>query len=61
MKKLGHLSEIYSFYDAFIIDLWGVMHDGVKIDPNANEVIQNLEIKSGGLDVKKLLIFLMNY
>ena len=43
MKKLGHLSEIFSFYDAFIIDLWGVMHDGVKIDQNANEVIQNLE------------------
>ena len=31
MKKLEHLSEIYSSYDTFIIDLWGVMHNGITV------------------------------
>ena len=30
IKKLEHLSEIFQEYDAFIIDLWGVMHNGVN-------------------------------
>ncbi len=42
MKKLKHLSEIYDFYDAFIIDLWGVMHNGINLYPNAMEVVENL-------------------
>ena len=42
MKKLKHLSEIYNLYDAFIIDLWGVMHNGIKLYPNAMEVVENL-------------------
>ena len=44
MKKLKHLSEIYNLYDAFIIDLWGVMHNGIKLYPNAMEVVENLKI-----------------
>ena len=42
MKKLDHLSEIYSFYDAFIIDLWGVMHNGISLNSGAMEVVKNL-------------------
>ena len=42
MKKLKHLSEIYNLYDAYIIDLWGVMHNGIKLYPNAMEVVENL-------------------
>ncbi len=42
MKKLKNLSEVYNSYDAFIIDLWGVMHDGIKLFPEAVEVIENL-------------------
>ena len=30
IKKLDHLSKIYKEYDAFIIDLWGVMHNGIR-------------------------------
>ena len=42
MKKLNHLSEVYNFYDAFIIDLWGVMHNGINLNLGAMEVIENL-------------------
>ena len=42
IKKLDHLSEIYKEYDAFLIDLWGVMHNGIKLYSSALEVIQKL-------------------
>ena len=29
--ELKNLSEIYENYDVFIIDLWGVVHNGEKI------------------------------
>ena len=29
MKQLKHLSDIYENYDTFVIDLWGVVHNGV--------------------------------
>ena len=54
MKKLNHLAEIYNSYDTFIIDLWGVMHNGVKLNPKAIEVIENL------MKNKKKVVFLSN-
>ncbi len=54
MKKLEHLSEIYSLYDTFIIDLWGVMHNGIKLNSGALEVVENLFNK------KKRVVFLSN-
>jgi len=54
LKKLNHLAEIYNFYDTFIIDLWGVVHNGVKLNLNAIEAIENL-IKN-----KKKVVFLTN-
>ena len=42
MKKLSHLSEVYGLYDAFIIDLWGVMHDGINLNSGAVEAVKNL-------------------
>ena len=54
MKKLNHLSEIYNSYDTFIIDLWGVVHNGVKLNLKAIEVIENLIIN------KKKVVFLTN-
>ena len=54
MKKLNHLAEIYKNYDTYIIDLWGVMHNGVRLNPKAIEVVKNL-IKN-----KKKVIFLSN-
>ena len=54
MKKLNHLAEIYKNYDTFIIDLWGVIHNGVKLNLKAIEAVKNL-IKG-----KKKIIYLSN-
>ena len=54
MKKLKHLSEIFDLYDAYIIDLWGVIHDGVVLNLNAMEVVKNLT------ENKKRITFLSN-
>ena len=54
MKKLNHLAEIYKNYDTYIIDLWGVIHDGIKLNPKAIEAVKNL-IKG-----KKKVVFLSN-
>ena len=54
MKKLDHLAEIYTSYDTFIIDLWGVMHNGIRLNPKAIEAVDNL-IKN-----KKKVVFLSN-
>ena len=54
MRKLNHLSEISNNYDTFIIDLWGVMHNGIKLNSNAIEAIKNLNNSS------KKIVFLSN-
>ena len=41
-KSIKGLSQIQSKYDTFFIDLWGVMHNGVKLYPSAIEVLENL-------------------
>ena len=42
-KIIKGLSEIQSKYDAFFIDLWGVIHNGVQLYPEAINVLENLE------------------
>ena len=42
-KKIKGLAEICHKYDAFFIDLWGVVHNGVKLYPGAIEVLKNLK------------------
>tara|TARA_Y100000591_G_scaffold212444_1_gene184314 strand:- start:954 stop:1793 length:840 start_codon:yes stop_codon:yes gene_type:complete len=54
LKKLNHLSEIFKNYDTFVIDLWGVMHNGIKLNSKALEVIDNLKNNS------KKIVFLSN-
>ena len=54
IKKLEHLSEIFQEYDAFIIDLWGVMHDGVNLYNSAVNAVR--ELQSNG----KRIVFLSN-
>jgi len=54
LKKLEHLSEIYKLYDTFIIDLWGVIHNGIKLNPRAIEAIENLNTNN------KRIVFLSN-
>ena len=54
MKQLQHLSEIYTTYDTFIIDLWGVMHDGISLNNNAVLAVEKL------LNSSKKIVFLSN-
>ena len=54
MKELYHLSDIYKKYDTFVIDLWGVVHNGVALNPKAIEAIEELKKDS------KKIVFLSN-
>ena len=54
MRKLNHLSEIHHAYDTFVIDLWGVMHDGITLNQKAIEAIDQLKKNS------KKIVFLSN-
>lgn len=54
MKKLVHLEKIASSYDTFIIDLWGVMHDGINLNTSASKTVEHL------LKQKKKIVFLSN-
>ena len=54
LKKLNHLAEIYKNYDTYIIDLWGVIHNGIKLNLRATEVVKNL------IQNKKKVVFLSN-
>tara|TARA_B110001450_G_scaffold237502_1_gene243780 strand:+ start:120 stop:926 length:807 start_codon:yes stop_codon:yes gene_type:complete len=54
LRKLEHLSEIYNSYDTFIIDLWGVIHNGILLNSKAIEAIDELSKNS------KKIVFLSN-
>ena len=54
MRDLNHLSEIFHSYDTYVIDLWGVMHNGISLNAKAIEVIENLSENS------KKIVFLSN-
>jgi len=54
LKELDHLSDIFKDYDTFIIDLWGVIHNGIKLNPKALEAVKKLKNKS------KKIVFLSN-
>jgi HAD superfamily hydrolase (TIGR01459 family) len=54
LKELNHLSEIYENYDTFVIDLWGVVHNGMELNPKAIEAIDHLKKRS------KKIVFLSN-
>jgi len=41
-KIIEGLSQIHNNYDTFFIDLWGVIHNGVKLYPTAIKVLKNL-------------------
>ena len=54
MKELNHLADIYDNYDTFVIDLWGVMHNGIDLNPKAIEAVDQLKKNS------KKIVFLSN-
>ena len=41
-KLIKGLSRVQRKYDAFFIDLWGVIHNGVQLYPEAINVLENL-------------------
>ena len=43
MRFLNGFSEIAGEYDGFILDLWGVIHDGVNAFPHAVETLRHLK------------------
>jgi len=42
-KIIKGLSQVQSKYDTFFIDLWGVIHNGVELYPEAIEVLEKLD------------------
>ena len=54
MRELNQLSDICDNYDTFVIDLWGVVHNGKVLNPKAIEAIEQLRNKS------KKIVFLSN-
>ena len=54
MRKLNNLSDIFNTYDTFVIDLWGVIHNGINLNQKAIEVIAQLKKNS------KKIVFLSN-
>ncbi len=53
-QTLTHLAPIAEQYDAFILDLWGVIHDGVEMYPTAAAYLA--ELHAAG----KRVVFLSN-
>ena len=43
VKKINKLNEIIDQYDAFLIDAWGVLHDGGKVFPQAYACLKQLK------------------
>ena len=54
MRELNHLSEVFDAYDTFVIDLWGVIHNGIKLNEKAIEAVDQLRRNS------KKIVFLSN-
>ena len=54
MRELNHLSEVFDAYDTFVIDLWGVIHNGIKLNEKAIEAVEKLTKKF------KKIVFLSN-
>ena len=53
-KFIEGLSEVQDKYDAFFIDLWGVIHNGLELYPNAISVLENL------IKLKKRFVLISN-
>jgi ribonucleotide monophosphatase NagD (HAD superfamily) len=54
LRNLNHLSEVFHSYDTYVIDLWGVMHNGISLNSKAIEVVENL------IESSKKIVFLSN-
>ncbi|MGB1077038.1 MAG: TIGR01459 family HAD-type hydrolase [Bdellovibrionales bacterium] len=39
---ISGVSEIAEHYDAFIIDIWGVVHDGIRLNPGSKNCLEQM-------------------
>ena len=46
-KTIESIDEILGSYDSFIIDLWGVVHDGIKLYPEALNALNKISNNGG--------------
>jgi len=53
-KIITGLTEIIDNYDGFIVDLWGVVHDGTALYPNAANTLEKLK------ELGKTVVFVSN-
>ena len=53
-KLIKGLKQVQSKYDAFFIDLWGVIHNGIELFSGAVEVLENLN------KLNKLFVLMSN-
>ena len=54
IKILQNFSQIIENYSSFLIDLWGVIHNGVNIFPEVNNVLKKIK------ESNKEVIFITN-
>lgn len=54
MKHISGIADILDKYDGFIIDLWGVMHDGTQMYPGAHKALEAIHASG------KPVVFLSN-
>jgi len=54
LSKISGMAEIADAYDLFVVDQWGVLHDGSKVHPGAVEALQALK------DAGKTVVVLSN-
>ena len=67
-KLIKGLSQVHYKYDTFFIDLWGVVHNGIQLNPGAIEVLKNLNklnkrfvlMSNAPRPSKNVQIFLLN-
>lgn len=43
LRAIGGLEEVADLYDAFILDLWGLVHDGERLYPPSAQTFQRLK------------------
>ena len=50
-RPIAGLREIADRYDGFIVDLWGVMHDGVQAFPAAVDCLRKLKARGSRIAI----------
>ena len=50
-RPIAGLSELFEGYDRFIVDLWGVLHDGVTAFPAALDALARLKASGRGVAI----------